>query len=233
VKVLYFGYDTFLGCLKTVLDSPEYEIVKIYSFDSDGFFDFNDKTRALAKEHNIEFTTEKITSQELLKQVNQNGCELVFCAGYAYRIPIESVSIKAVNIHPSPLPKGRGPWPMPWAILREEKTWGVTAHKLSAKIDEGDILFADTFSLEKDENYSSLIKKIESSAEYVTKTVLSNLNSLWKNAQKQQNGEYLSEPTDKQRTIYIDTPKEKRERILRAFGQNYVIYSQSKENGGE
>ena len=229
MKVIYFGYDTFLGCLKAVLDNPKYEIVKIYSFESDGFFDFNDKTRALAMEHNIEFTTEKITSQELIKQVNENGCEFLFCAGYAYRIPIESVNVTAVNIHPSPLPKGRGPWPMPWAILKREKTWGVTAHKLAPKIDEGDILFSDNFALDEKENYTSLISKIESSAEFVTKTVLSNLNKLWQNAKKQQNGEYLPEPSDELRTIYIDTPEEKRQLLIRAFGENYVIYSENKE----
>lgn len=233
VKIIFFGYDTFLGCLKAVLNNPEYEIIKIFSFESDGFFDFNDKTRALAQKHNIEFTTEKITKDELCRQVNENGCELVFCAGYAYRIPIESVNVKAVNIHPSPLPKGRGPWPMPWAILRGEQTWGVTAHKLAEKIDEGDILFADTFSLEKNEDYNSLVKKIQNSAERVTETVLSNLKSLWQNAKKQENGEYLPEPSDEERTIYADTSKEKRELLLRAFGEKYVIYSNSKENGGK
>lgn len=232
MRVIYFGYDMFLGCLKAVLDNPEYEIIKIYSFESDGFIDFNDETRKLALEHNIEFTTEKITAQELCRQVNENGCELVFCSGYAYRIPIENVNVTAVNIHPSPLPLGRGPWPMPWAILRGEKTWGVTAHKLAEKIDEGDILFADTFALEENENYNSLVKKIEKSAEHVTKNVLSNLKSLWKSAKKQQGGEYLPEPSDSERTIYTDTPKEKKELLIRAFGENYVIYSNSKENGG-
>lgn len=232
MKVIYFGYDAFLPCLKAVLDNPNYEIMKIYSFESDGIFDFNDKIRALAIENNIEFTTEKITAQELARQVNQNGCELVFCAGYAYRIPIETVNVLAVNIHPSPLPYGRGPWPMPWAILRGDKTWGVTAHKLAAKIDEGDILCADTFALDQNENYSSLQNKIASSAEKVTKATLSNLKTLWKNAKKQERGEYLPEPSEKERTIYADTPKENRELLLRAFGENYVIYSDSKENGG-
>lgn len=232
MKVIYFGYDAFLPCLQAVLKNPNYEIIKIYSFESDGIFDFNDKIRALALEKNIEFTTEKITAEELAFQVNENGCELVFCAGYAYRIPIESVNVTAVNIHPSPLPYGRGPWPMPYAILRGDKTWSVTAHKLAAKIDEGDILFSDTFELEKNESYSSLQKKIEVSAKKVTKAVLSDLKTLWQNAKKQERGEYLPEPSEKERTIYIDTPKEKREFLLRAFGENYVIYSDSKENGG-
>ena len=233
MRVIYFGYDAFSRCLEAVLNNPNYEIVKIFSFESDGFFDFNDKTRALALGHNIEFTTEKITAQELSRQVNENGCELVFCAGYAYRIPIESVNVTAVNIHPSPLPRGRGPWPMPWAILRGEKTWGVTAHKLAPKIDEGDILFADTFLLEDSENYKSLGEKIALSAEYVTKTVLENLKPLWQNAKKQESGEYLPEPSDSERTIYLDTPKQKRELLIRAFGEDYVIYSENNENGGK
>ena len=232
MKVIYFGYDAFLPCLEAVLENPDMEILKIYSFESDGVFDFNDKIRALAIENSIEFTTEKITAQELARQVNQNGCELVFCAGYAYRIPIETVDVLAVNIHPSPLPYGRGPWPMPWAILRGDKTWGVTAHKLATKIDEGDILCADTFALDSNENYSSLQNKIASSAEKVTKATLSNLKTLWQNAKKQEGGEYLPEPSENERTIYIDTPKQKRELLLRAFGENYVIYSDSKENGG-
>jgi methionyl-tRNA formyltransferase len=46
----------------------------------------------------------------------------------------------AVNIHPSLLPLYRGPTPTNWAIINGETISGITYHRLSDKIDSGQIL---------------------------------------------------------------------------------------------
>lgn len=199
-------------------------IMKIYSFSSDNVVDFNDKIKKLAKINNIEFTEEKISAEELKKQFNA-GCDLVFCAGYAYRIPVERVEgFRGINIHPSLLPKGRGPWPIPYVILNDEKIWGVTAHKLAERIDEGDILLSEEFEVSEKENYLSLCEKISESALNITKKLMSDLDYYSQNAKKQCKGTYLAEPPDEQRTIYNDTPPHIKDKIIRAFGKDYVIY---------
>ena len=40
--------------------------MKIYSFESDGYFDFNDKIKDLAEKNDIEFSLEKISKNSKL-----------------------------------------------------------------------------------------------------------------------------------------------------------------------
>jgi methionyl-tRNA formyltransferase len=46
----------------------------------------------------------------------------------------------AVNIHPSLLPKYRGPTPAFWALYHGDSETGVTFHRMTTKIDEGEII---------------------------------------------------------------------------------------------
>lgn len=223
MKIIYFGYDLFSPCLLKLLELG-HEIVKIYSFEPDGIIDTNHKICEIAKDQNIEFTTKKVTAESLCDTVRNSCADLIFCAGYAYKIPIDAVNIPAVNIHPSPLPRGRGPWPMPWVILNGEKTWAVTAHKLTSKIDEGDILLQKEFALDDSENLRSLNSKIVNAAVTITNCLAKDLQGYWQNSAPQGTGEYLPEPGDEMRTVYSDTPISKRELIERAFTKEYVIY---------
>ena len=115
MNIIYFGYDLFASCLKKLVEMPDVNILKIYSFETDGNVDFNDEIKGLADVKKIPFTEEKITKEELFYQFSENNCELAFCAGYAYRIPMENVeNFRGINLHPSLLPRLRGPWPMPY-----------------------------------------------------------------------------------------------------------------------
>ncbi len=52
-----------------------------------------------------------------------------------------------INLHPSLLPKYRGPSPIPAAILGGESETGVTVQKLSLKVDSGEILGQTVYKL--------------------------------------------------------------------------------------
>lgn len=60
-----------------------------------------------------------------------------------YRIP----KLGAVNIHPSILPEFRGATPTNWAIITGAKTTGITYHRLTDKLDCGDVLFQRRLSI--------------------------------------------------------------------------------------
>jgi methionyl-tRNA formyltransferase len=61
-----------------------------------------------------------------------------------------------INIHPSLLPKYRGPTPIPAAILNRETVTGITIQRLAAEVDSGDILVQETVSLNGRETTTSL-----------------------------------------------------------------------------
>jgi methionyl-tRNA formyltransferase len=66
----------------------------------------------------------------------------------------------AVNIHPSLLPKYRGPAPIPAAILAGETQTGVTAQYLGLKMDSGDILLQKELCLKENENAGEVESRV-------------------------------------------------------------------------
>lgn len=60
------------------------------------------------------------------------------------------------NVHPSLLPRGRGPAPLRWTLIRGETETGVTIIHLTEKIDGGDMLLQRRVAVAADENYGSL-----------------------------------------------------------------------------
>ena len=61
-----------------------------------------------------------------------------------------------INIHPSLLPKYRGPSPIPAAILNRERETGITIQKLAAEMDSGDILVQQPVPLNGRETTANL-----------------------------------------------------------------------------
>jgi len=67
---------------------------------------------------------------------------------------------RAMNVHASILPFLRGAAPINWAIRLGFKETGLTAFKLSDKIDRGDIINSMFVNINDDETYDSLFKKL-------------------------------------------------------------------------
>ena len=63
-----------------------------------------------------------------------------------------------VNVHPSLLPKYRGPSPIESAILNGDKKTGVSLMKLSKEMDAGDVYSQEEIELSKTETASGLYK---------------------------------------------------------------------------
>jgi methionyl-tRNA formyltransferase len=61
-----------------------------------------------------------------------------------------------INIHPSLLPKYRGPTPIPAAIINQDTETGITIQRLAAEMDSGDILVQEKLLLDGRETTASL-----------------------------------------------------------------------------
>ena len=125
MKVAYFGIDALAECLEYLLASG-HEVIKIFTTDGDDY-DRTERIRALAEEFEIPVQTTRVKEDELLC-LQRAGAALTVTAGYPWKIPVTD-ALMQVNLHPAYLPRGRGAWPMPAAILRGEDS-GVTLHRL-------------------------------------------------------------------------------------------------------
>jgi methionyl-tRNA formyltransferase len=104
------------------------------------------ETKVWAEENKIPFiqlkTLREPESEEMIKSFSENGFDLFIVASYGKIIPQNILDIPrygSLNVHPSLLPKLRGPSPIISAILGEDET-GVTIMKVDAEMDHGPIL---------------------------------------------------------------------------------------------
>jgi methionyl-tRNA formyltransferase len=68
--------------------------------------------------------------------------------------------VGAVNVHPSLLPKYRGPSPLQWVIWNGERETGITVIRMSERMDAGDILYQERVRLEPEEDGATLSRRL-------------------------------------------------------------------------
>ena len=84
-----------------------------------------------------------------------------------------------VNVHPSLLPRWRGPDPVRGAILAGDKETGITLHFTEKKMDAGDIiLVSETVPITEDQTYSTLRSILSEKALIKTKEFLEALTEI-------------------------------------------------------
>ncbi|MEI6326986.1 MAG: methionyl-tRNA formyltransferase [Candidatus Roizmanbacteria bacterium] len=70
---------------------------------------------------------------------------------------LETLKGRFINVHPSLLPKYRGPSPTTMPILLEEKETGVSLIQMDAQMDTGDIIFQKNFAIEINSSAQSIL----------------------------------------------------------------------------
>lgn len=88
---------------------------------------------------------------EIVGNLRELAPDFLIIAAYTQILPksiLEVSRLGAIGVHPSLLPKYRGPSPMPSAILAGEKTTGVTLYLMDEKMDNGPILAAAELPIE-------------------------------------------------------------------------------------
>jgi methionyl-tRNA formyltransferase len=89
-------------------------------------------------------------AEEQIRSFSNSGFDLFIVASYGKIIPENILNLpkyKTLNVHPSLLPKLRGPSPLQSAILVEDKT-GVAIIQLDNEVDHGPILEMKEVSIE-------------------------------------------------------------------------------------
>lgn len=221
MKIAYLGFDLLFPVLESLYNNG-CEITKIFTCDVDNITEFNTKTIAFAKKHNIEITCEKFTESDI-NDLKQKGIDALFCAAYYYRVPVTS-SFAMINVHPSLLPQGRGAWPMPVYILNDIKKAGVTFHKMAENFDDGDIIMQKPFMLNNYDNHETYMQKVYALVPDMVSDLLNDFDYYLNNATAQTDGEYWECPDEDDYIINAQTEYQYADKITRAFYGFYVTY---------
>jgi len=89
--------------------------------------------------------------------------DLFVVASFGLIIPrrfLDLPTIGCLNVHPSLLPRYRGPAPMQWAIWNGDRVTGITIIAMNEKMDEGDILYREETPIGPDEDAHALSERL-------------------------------------------------------------------------
>jgi len=194
--------------------------------------------KVVAEKNKISVTQpEKIENCKL--KIENLKPELIVVAAYGQIIPKEILDIPkcgCLNVHPSLLPKYRGPSPIQYAILNGDKETGVTIMLIDEKIDHGPIIAISKLQISNSKiTYGELSKELASlGAKLLIETI-----------PKWIEGKIKPKPQDESKAIYtkiiskeegkIDwkKPAEDIERQIRAFDPwpgSYCLWSKNSKN---
>lgn len=116
-------------------------------------------------EHNIPvWRTFDVNEASFLRKVEDTDIDLIISAAFPQifsKALISIPSLGSVNFHPSLLPKYRGAHPHFWAIAKGESESGISAHFMTERLDDGDIIAQIPFSI-ADLSYHQLYDKMVS-----------------------------------------------------------------------
>lgn len=176
INTLFFGASFFATSILKGLIENNYNIVSVVTQkEESGKKNYFPTVRKIAQENKIDvFAIEKF-DEENIKKIKNLKPDLIIVASYGKIIPREILDIPGfgiINVHPSLLPKLRGPSPIQNALLEGEKETGSTIMLMNEKMDEGDILAQEKISLSPSETYLELLPKIASfSLQLLLKTI--------------------------------------------------------------
>lgn len=140
MNIVYFGTDVFLPCFEDL--ARHHRVLALYTYhnDEDYFTEYAIVRRARVLGIPVHY--ESITEAEITRYVTEEGCGLFFIAEYNRIIPVPAglEGFRGINTHSSLLPQGRSYYPIEGAMERGLVATGVTMHKLTARLDGGEIL---------------------------------------------------------------------------------------------
>jgi len=147
-KIVFFGTPEFaviiLNKLKNADLAPILIITRQDAEKGRGLKLSPSPVKLWAKENKIEFwQPENLKDGKFLKKLRDLKTDLFVIASYGKILPTELLNIPpfgSINVHPSLLPKYRGPSPIENAILNNEKEIGVTIMLVDKEMDHGPIL---------------------------------------------------------------------------------------------
>ncbi|HUW50485.1 MAG TPA: formyltransferase family protein [Sulfuricella sp.] len=209
--------DRYLGVFESLVNAG-WQPVKLFTTVIDNKIHHSKAVIEYAQRLAIDVQFSRLRESDL-RELSQRGCDMLVIASYDWRIDDWHPYLKyAINFHPSPLPEGRGPYPVVQALLENRKYWGVTCHKVSREFDAGEILDKEEFPISDDECHESLDLKTQMTAKRLAERVAVNFTSLWDNAKPQGIGSYSRHWTNEDRTIDFSDGVNDILRRVRAFG---------------
>lgn len=119
--------------------------------------------RQMAAENRLDFITERrINSEAFSEKMASYGCDIFVSMSFnqIFRRPLfELPPMHTINCHAGKLPRYRGRNILNWALINDEKEFGITVHYIDDGIDTGDIVVQRSFPITDADDYGTLLER--------------------------------------------------------------------------
>jgi len=141
LTVLTMPCDAPAPVLAALLAVPHVEIAPVVLASADGRVGASAVERT-ANEAGLRVVPAR-TIAEADAAIEDAAPDLAVAACFPWRVPARVRALPrlgVLNVHPSPLPRGRGPEPVFWTLRNGERETGVTVHVMDGGLDTGPVL---------------------------------------------------------------------------------------------
>lgn len=159
-----------------------------------------------------------------LDEIKSLQPDLLVVASFGKIIPkqiLESAKLGAINIHPSHLPKYRGPSPIQSQILGGVTDSAISFILMDAEMDHGPIIYQEPYQIKPDDTFESLLKSMFGASAALLPTVIKSFadNKLKPISQNDEEATFCLEIKKEDGYFDIENPpeKEKLDRLIRAY----------------
>lgn len=177
IKIVFLGTPSIgASALQSILNSKFFDVVAVVTaLDKKiGRSHRNlieSPVAKLANKHNLKLIKTNSINENIELLENLGEFDVLLTTAYGEILTKKILSLpkfKALNIHGSLLPKGRGGAPIHWAIIKEEKETGISIMEMTNEMDAGDYYSQDIIKINKKETYDSLYEKMSTLIEKVS-----------------------------------------------------------------
>lgn len=160
LNIVYMGSGLYGSIVLKELDNTQIDIKSIY-VKSKQIISRKNKSVSFFQEYNNDPRLHRISrfSESDIKMIETSAPDLILVASFGLILPDSILKIPTygvINIHPSLLPKYRGPSPISTAMIDGEKFTGVSIMKMVKELDAGPILEQDKIEIDYNLNSNEL-----------------------------------------------------------------------------
>lgn len=178
-----------------------------------------------ALDNNLEvITPDSVNTDEFINILKDKKIDFIVVVAFGQLIKeklLDEFENKIINLHPSSLPKYRGPSPVQFTLLNGDKKTHASAMLIEKGMDSGNILYQKELDIKEDDDFTSLSEKLSKLGSRAILYSLLNYNDLIGKSVKQddQKATFTNKITKDMGRIDFSQSKEEIINKIRAFSE--------------
>lgn len=167
LRTVFMGTSEFAKDILAALVGNEYNIVGVYTKPDAPVGRKKElaemPVKEFAKKNDLEVFQPEKFKDDTIEEIKKLKPDLIIVAAYGKLLPkkiLELPGFGCINVHPSLLPKFRGPSPIQNALLLGEEETGTTIMLMDEGMDTGDIISQKKIAIESEDNAETLSQKL-------------------------------------------------------------------------